>query len=159
MIKLFEKKSKRGITLVESAIAVVLLGFVATGVLTMLTASGTKIFQLSDKSAAYAEATQQMDLVISVLSNSKPDSNHPYILQGTGNVDTVELKSALGLDGSTRLVVSPSVYPEGEGKALTSTLIRGWYLTLEYQNVTVKAFASNSKGEFDGIPAKGGQDS
>ena len=47
MKKLLPKKSKRGVTLVECVIAVVLLGLLAVGVLNLLTAGGTKIAALS----------------------------------------------------------------------------------------------------------------
>lgn len=148
MSKLFQKNSKRGITLVESVIAVVLLGFAATGILTMLVVSGTKIFQLGSQSSAYAEATQQMDLVISAISNAQAQTS-TYIEPSTGDLKISALKSAVGIDADTQITAAAELYERFEGEASTPSKIRGWQLTLTYKGATVKAFASNTKGVFD----------
>ena len=154
-MKLMQKKNKKGITLVESVIAVVLLGFAATGILTMLIAGGTKIFQIGDDSSAYAEATQRLDRAISAISNSREladDDNIPLSEKEYG-LALSSLNSLLDYDASEgnadeySLTATPALYDESEG--VKDSNIRGWYLTLTYQGVTVKGFASNSKGDFD----------
>lgn len=138
MNKFLPKKSKRGITLVESVVAVVVLGILVTGILTLLTTGGIKIQEISGESATYAKACQKMDLVISALSNG----SDTYITDDTLNVDN--LKSCLDFDDADVDITAKSVNYEGE-----SGKVRGWYLTLTYQDVTVQGFASNSKGVFD----------
>lgn len=137
MNKFLPKKSKRGITLVESVVAVVVLGILVTGILTLLTTGGIKIQEISGESATYAKACQKMDLVISALSNG----SETYITDDT--LDVNALKSCLRF-GDDVDIDADSVEYEGE-----SGKVRGWYLKLTYQDVTVQGFASNSKGVFD----------
>lgn len=149
MRKLLPKKSKKGITLVESVVAVVLLAMFAIGVLTLLTSGGVKIQEISKDAAAYAEATQKLDLAISAISNGSSDSGYIKKTEASG-VTTYSLvvdgdtglKSVLGLDDVT-IIASPEPYPGVSGS------VRGWYLELTYNGVTVKGFASNSEGVFD----------
>lgn len=137
MNKFLPKKSKRGITLVESVVAVVVLGILVTGILTLLTTGGIKIQEISGESATYAKACQKMDLVISALSNG----SDTYITDDTLNVTA--LKSCLGFGDDVVITAEPVDYEGESGK------VRGWYLELKYQDVTVQGFASNSKGVFD----------
>lgn len=160
MKKLFQKKSKKGITLVESVIAVVLLGFAATGILTMLTVSGTKIFQLGNSSAAYADATQVLDMAISAISNA-PSSDSAFINQATGELNDSSLKSTLQellkdngnedlrFDKLTITSTKDLYEAPQNGETQSSRHIRGWYLTVTYKRVTVTGFASNTEGAFD----------
>lgn len=143
-MKAFLKKSKQGITLVESVIAVVLLGFAATGILSMLIASGTKIFNIGGESAAYAEATQKMDLVISAISNGSTD----YFDTNTGDLIIDDLMAVFGdeMDGVT---LEKNVCKFDNALEVSSSNIRGWYLTLKYKGATVEAFASHTEGAFD----------
>ena len=144
MRKLLPKKSKKGITLVESVVAVVLLAMFAIGVLTLLTSGGVKIQEISKDAAAYAEATQKLDLAISAISNGAyidKDSATDFVSLKDG-----DLKTYLGLDASDALTGTHELYQSGDP---TSTNVRGWYLELTYNGVTVKGFASNSEGVFD----------
>ena len=89
-----------------------------------------------------------MDLVISAISNGSSD----YIVgETTGEVETVSLKldvlkSTLNLTDVTITAV-PDLYDTAI--PATKANLRGWYLTLTLNGVTVKAFASNSEGVFD----------
>ena len=150
MMKVFQKKSKKGITLVESVIAAVVLGFAATGILTMLIFGGTKIFQIGSESNAYAEATQRMDQVIAAVSNgfatNTTVANALYDDTLSEGLSTDVLNNFLGFDTDAEdgysLTAKAKEYGEGAG-------IQGWYLTLTYKDVTITAYASNSKGVFD----------
>lgn len=138
MNKFLPKNSKRGITLVESVVAVVVLGILVTGILTLLTTGGIKIQEISGESATYAKACQKMDLVISAISNG----SETYITDDTLNVNA--LKSCLDFDDADVDIIAEPVSYEGRPGT-----VRGWYLELKYQDVTVQGFASNSKGVFD----------
>lgn len=160
MRKFLQKKSKKGITLVESVIAVVLLGFAATGILTMLTVSGTKIFQLGSNSAAYADATQVLDMAISAISNAPSDSSD-FIDPTNGNLKDDDLKSMLkellkdnGNEdlrfNKLTITSTKNLYAEPQnGESQGPRHIRGWYLTVTYKGATVTGFASNTEGAFD----------
>ena len=149
-MKLLQKKSKKGITLVESVIAVALLGFAATGILTMLVASGTKIFQIDNESSSYAEATKRLDMVISAISNTAPQqgSSSDYY-EDDGTLDPAALNAALGFTEENELiykfVAAPAEFPDDS----PSYSIRGWYINITYKSATVTGFASNSRGVFD----------
>lgn len=147
-MKALMKNSKQGITLVESVIAVVLLGFAATGILSMLVASGTKIFQISGESSDYAEATLRMDQVVAAVSNGF-ESNRDV---------ADDLYSDAALEGLSIPTLNDFLgYTDGEnGYSLTAraekygdNIIKGWYLTLKYGTATVTGYASNTKGVFD----------
>lgn len=137
MNKFLPKNSKRGITLVESVVAVVVLGILVTGILTLLTTGGIKIQEISGESATYAKACQKMDLVISALSHG----SDTYIDAATDTVKVDSLISCLSLGDDVAITATPDNYDSGK--------VRGWYLELKYQDVTVQGFASNSEGVFD----------
>lgn len=140
MNKFLPKNSKRGITLVESVVAVVVLGILVTGILTLLTTGGIKIQEISGESATYAKACQKMDLVISAISNGSDSYIHDNAL------DVNALISGLSL-GDVTIAQTADLYDASA--SATDDNIRGWYLKLTYQDVTVQGFASNSKGVFD----------
>ena len=166
MKNLLPKKSKRGVTLVECVIAVVLLGLLAVGVLNLLTAGGTKIAQLSKESADQAAATQKLDLAISAISNGSDVYIKKLTKTVNGNdvtycyLDTAGLKSALGLGDNVAIIADFSLYDgnivetiDDDGTLITETLadgtqiplsqplleIRGWYLTLTYKGQSPKS--------------------
>ena len=56
MMKFLPKKSKKGITLVESVFAVVILAMLTIGILSLLTAGGAKIAKISQESNVYSQA-------------------------------------------------------------------------------------------------------
>lgn len=146
MRKLLPKKSKKGITLVESVVAVVLLAMFAIGVLTLLTSGGVKIQEISKDAAAYAEATQKLDLAISAISNGSSEyidttDESDWDLNAADN-----LKSTIGVDD---VVFERVFYKVGSPQDKTASNVRGWYLELTFNGVTVKGFASNSEGVFD----------
>lgn len=142
-------KSKKGITLVESVIAVVVLAMLATGVLTMLTAGGTKIAQISQESSSHAVATQQLDLAISAISNGS--SAYLVTREEAGStlvdLDVNALKTTIGLDGEVAIVATVDLHDDLS--AATNANVRGWYLELTYRGATVNGFASNTRGVFD----------
>lgn len=149
MMNLFPKKSKKGITLVESVFAVVILGIFATGILTLLTSGGVKIQQISDEASAYTEATQKLDMVISAISNGSSDYIDKNVDEATGET-IVSLKANETLAemlGVTAFSSRLDVYDDDVG--LIPSNIRGWYLELTYEGAAVKGFASNSEGVFD----------
>ena len=137
----FMPKSKKGVTLVESVFAVVILGILAIGIISLLTAGGQKIFQISNESKAHSQAVQKLDMVISAISNG----SESYITKDPTvslNVDT--LKSTLGL-GDVSITATPALYSGTTDYSKDN--FRGWYLT--YNGATVNGFASNSEGDFD----------
>lgn len=152
----FPKKSKRGVTLVESVIAVVVLGIFATGILTLLTSGGTKILETSQESAAYAQATQKLDFVIAAISNGSDeyveydagaDGASPKVKglkQDALSAKEITLISTYGTkeDGTVGTAEGADLYDQ-------ITTIRGWYLSLTYEGQTVTGFAANAEGVFD----------
>ena len=178
MKNLLPKKSKKGITLVETVIAVVVLAILTTGILSLMTAGGRKILLLSNEASDQAAAAQQLDLVIAAISNgdSRTEVN-PYILKET--YDEVnycclyinELFNVLGLEeDNVTLVATIDLYDSTDNRTISKSVtvgeenvtmtlypvnnVRGWYLELTYKDatakgVTVKGFVSNSEGVFD----------
>lgn len=150
MMNLLPKNNKKGVTLVESVFAVVILGIFAIGILTLLTSGGTKIQQISHEASVYTEATQKMDMTLSAISNGSSE----YIEEVTsGGVTTVtlnisDLQAALGFDTS-EVTITPTLELYDASAAATPSNVRGWYLELTYNGATVKGFASNSGGVFD----------
>ena len=146
MMKFLPKKSKKGVTLVESVLAVVVLAMFATGILTLLTAGGTKILKISDESAAYVEAGQKMDLVLSAVSNG----SDVYIIEnastGILSLDISNLKTTLGLT-DVEITAEADLYDSSV--AAIKSNVRGWYLEMTYQDATVTGFTSNTQGVFD----------
>ena len=150
MMKLFPKNSKKGVTLVESVFAVVILGIFAIGILTLLTSGGTKIQQISKEASAYTEATQKLDMAMSAISNGS--SNYIVETEAAGvttvTLDVSGLQTALGFD-TTAVTITQEIELYDAAAAATPSNVRGWYLTLTYKGATVKGFASNSGGVFD----------
>ena len=148
--KLLPKSGKRGVTLVEAVMAVVVLTMFATGVLTLLTTGRTKIAETNQAANAHAAATQKMDAVIATISNGGP-----YLAEGTdaaGNptfaLDLATLKTNLGYDASLNLTIH-EIDLYDDSLPATKDNIRGWYLKLTHDGATVTGFASNTQGVFD----------
>ena len=143
MMKIFTKKSKKGITLVESVFAVVILAILTIGIISLLTAGGVKIFQISSEAGAYSQAVQKMDMIISAISNGSASyiTTDPVV-----ELDVDALKTTLGLT-DVEIDETPVLYDSSEGATVSN--FRGWYLTVTYGGATVKGFASNSEGVFD----------
>ena len=169
MKRVFMRKSKQGITLVESVIAVVVLGIFAAGVLSMLSSSGSKIFRIRGESTAYAEATQQLDLAISAISNGSDsflDKLTDPASGGAAGGATEETTPAI----ATKCRLKLSGLPLKEGASISAKValydssalvpcdgvtyhdisnVRGWYITITYKGASVSGFASNTEGVFD----------
>lgn len=157
-MKILPKKSKQGITLVESVIAVVVLGIFATGIMTLLTAGGVKIKKISNESSAYAEAVQMMDMAISAISNGS--SNYlveveeagTTVLRMDGDALKTAIETSLGTTleiDLTKVDIDAEIALYDESEAATPSNVRGWYLTLTYHGAEVTGFASNTQGVFD----------
>ena len=155
MMNLFPKKSKKGVTLVESVFAVVILAIFAVGILTLLTSGGAKIQKISHEASAYTEATQKLDMVISAVSNGSSEYIVVDEAASTVYLDVANLKTTLGFDSSVKITdmdnqegqLIPTLYETGEPATVSN--VRGWYLKLTYNGATVSGFASNSGGVFD----------
>lgn len=138
------KKSKKGVTLVESVFAVVILSILVIGIMSLLTAGSVKIHQVSNESNVHALAVQKLDMVISAISNGSTT----YIKTDPAvELDCSKLADALGFGNDVQIDDEIDLYdPEGGETVLNC---RGWYLTLTYKGATVMGFASNSEGVFD----------
>ena len=161
MMKRFKMdKSKKGITLVESIFAVVILGILTIGIVALLASGGAKIIQISNEANAHAQAVQKMDQLIAAISNGcgvvKTEANgavsYSLIIKDAivdPNAPTepdaenpqVGLITSLGFENVEIAEPTPTYHLDGT--------LRGWYLSLTYHGVTVNGFASNSKGAFD----------
>ena len=147
MTKLIQK-SKKGVTLVEAMFAVVILGILTVGIVSMLTVGGQKIYQISHESIAHNQAVKRLDMVISAISNG----SNEYILTESEtevvSLDAVKLLTTLKISDNTTLIADPAVYDE-TSPDYSKNNFRGWYLELTYNGKTVTGFASNSEGDFD----------
>ena len=173
MKKVFMRKSKKGITLVESVIAVVVLGIFATGILSLLSSSGSKIFRIRNESTAYAQATQQLDLVISAISHGSDsflEKQYETPAEGTGGNAAGDTEGESTPAVATKCRLKLSGLPLEEGASISAKValydsttliacdgvtyhdiakVRGWYITLTYKGASVSGFASNTEGVFD----------
>lgn len=136
------KNSKKGVTLVEAVLALVILALIAAAVFSLFTAGNGTIATNSAKAAAYAEAVQKMDYLIAAISDNAAICSDPI----TGELSVVQVKTAFP-DGDlydAEITAEVSLYdpslPQQPGN------IRGWYLTLTYKGVTLKGFTSLVKG-------------
>lgn len=150
-MKVLIKESKKGITLVESMIAVALLAIAVTGILSMMVVSGTKIFNIRGEASDYAEATVRMDRVIAAISNGYTTNAEVGELfnSTTGALSVSKLNEFLQYNesGYSLQAVAENIYDKDNPAMVVS--IRGWYLTLTYETATVTGYASNTKGVFD----------
>ena len=144
MMKIFKVKSKKGITLVETVFAVVILAMLAIGIIPLLTAGGVKISEISQESNVHSQASQKLDLVIAAVSNGYGtvvmESEGVYTLDLTADDEEGEATTAIDLDGVT-VVATPEVHDDNT--------LRGWYIELTYNGVKLHGFASATEGVFD----------
>ena len=153
----FMKKTKKGVTLVESVFAVVILSILTIGIISLLTAGGVKIFQISSESAAYSAAVQKMDLLIASISNGSSD----YIVFQPGESDAERscrlnisgIENKLGVTVVTKNSKTRVSTYDNTAKDLADLVpilnVRGWYITIVCNGIEVSGFASNSEGVFD----------
>lgn len=157
----FLNKSKKGVTLVESVFAVVILAIITVGIITLLTAGSINIFAISKESSVYSETVKKMDLLIASISYSSED----YVVYTENEgIITCTLKPAADIASMLQVDSVTYVVDRYNGETDELNNVRGWYLTIsnDYDNpnpeadddekiltVTVKGFASNSKGVFD----------
>lgn len=151
MMKLF-KKSKKGITLVESVFAVVILSILTVGIITLLTTGGVKIFEISQEADAYSEAVQKADRLLAAISNGygeiSPTNNKVFTLPANQNFD---ISNVVEIRPSTETFGSVDDEP------------RGWYITMQFgaasegasegdagnSGFKITFFVSNTRGAFD----------
>lgn len=148
--KLLPKSGKRGVTLVEAVMAVVVLTMFATGVLTLLTTGRTKIAETNRAANAHAAATQKMDAVIATISNGGFTADDGSLRWDDFVVESTSypgIKSTVGFTGVTLDYCEASLYNESAEPSISN--VRGWYLKLTYDGATVTGFASNTQGVFD----------
>ena len=156
MMKL-PRNNKRGITLVEVMVGVLVLSLFALGILSLLIYNNQAVSDSAIKKADNSAAIQKLDTIIAAVSYG--DDSGFVIYDGEGKE-----KKATGLDdqklaqliGVARedLNISADRYDN----ANPSSLIRGWYITLYYKvtrgeetvETVVKGYAANTKGAFDG---------
>lgn len=164
MRNLLPKKNKKGITLVETVIAVVVLAILAIGILSLMSAGGRKILHLSNEASDQAFAAQQLDLVIAAVSNGD-DQYLKKVTKVTESgettccyLDVSALKTALSLDDKVQLATKFALYDgsivstvNDDGSLKTEIVggtakqisypvknVRGWYIVLTYKNASAK---------------------
>ena len=161
MRNMFVKKSKKGITLVESVFAVVILATLTIGVITLLTSGGVKIQEISNEADAYSQAVQKMDLIISAVSNGS--SKYIVTRDSIVELDVDKLMGTLGYteEDLSNVGLTATIDRYDPAEAATNLNVRGWFLELtvtypdpndrddHVSTVTVKGFVSNSEGVFD----------
>ena len=152
MTNIFTKKNKKGMTLVESVLAVVILSILVIATLSLLTAGGVKILNIFDDTNAHNQAVQKMDMIISAISNGSSNYITDDEINHTATLNENALLSMLGLsteanNGNLQFSATPEIIPPKSEDE--DPFFRGWYLTLTYKGATVTAFASNTKGDFD----------
>ena len=144
-MRIFKLKSKKGITLVESVFAVVILAILPTGILSLLTAGGVEIEKMSQQSNAYSQASQKLDLVIAAVSNGygqavlNDEGIYTLDLSAAGDEED-ESAGTIDLDDVT-VVATPELHDDNS--------LRGWYLEVTYMGITLEGFASDTEGVFD----------
>ena len=144
-MRIFKLKSKKGITLVESVFAVVILAILTTGILSLLTAGGVEIEKMSQQSNAYSQASQKLDLVIAAVSNGygqavlNDEGIYTLDLSAAGDEED-ESAGTIDLDDVT-VVATPELHDDNS--------LRGWYLEVTYMGITLEGFASDTEGVFD----------
>ena len=144
MRNIYKLKSKKGITLVESVFAAVILAALTIGIIPLLTAGGVKISEISKEANAHSQASQKLDLVIAAISNGYGevvvDDAGAYSLDLSASDEEGETAPAIDLEGVT-VVATPELFPDGS--------LRGWYIELTSKGVTLSGFASDTEGVFD----------
>lgn len=149
MTKLIQK-SKKGVTLVEAMFAVVILGILTVGIVSMLTVGGQKIYQISHESIAHNQAVKRLDMVISAISNGSNEYIFTDPETEVVSLNAVTLLTTLKISDNTTLIADPALYVYDETPPdYSKNNFRGWYLELTYNGKTVTGFASNSEGDFD----------
>lgn len=140
----FMKKSKQGVTLVESVFAVVILGILTIGILSLLTAGGAKIIKISQEADVYSQASQKLDLVIAAISNGYGKVEE----SGEGEF-SLDLSVSGEAGATTETIDLTGVTIVATADTHGDNTLRGWYLDLTYKGVTLHGFASETEGVFD----------
>lgn len=151
------RNSKKGVTLVETVLAVVVLSMFAIGVLSLLTSGRTMITKTTEKSEAYAIATQKMDLLISTISNTSLETEEgaedsffnitPDV--ALGDLLSLKEEKVAEITGIAKENISIDVATYDGTDVNTLENVRGWYISFPYEGVTVSGFASYTQGVFD----------
>ncbi len=150
-MKIFSSKNKKGVTLVEVVFGAVILAFFATGVLSLLISANNSIDKNYEKSFALSAASQKLDIAITLLSGG---TEAGYLIESgedeekTWTPDFDKLAAYLETDESG-LVLEPDNRIIEDGAGNQREVVRGWKITLTYNGVTVKGYASNTQGAFN----------
>ena len=132
------RNNKKGITLVESVLALAILVLIAVAVFSLFTAANSFIAGSGGETAAYAESVQKMDFLIAAVSDSGALCSDPI----TGELSVKQVKEALSDTGLYDAEISARVSLYDPSLPQQPENIRGWYLTLTYQGMTLQGFAS-----------------
>ena len=132
------KNSKRGVTLVESVLALAILALIAVALLSLFTAGNSAIADRNSKAAAYAEAVQKMDFLIAAVSNNADICSDP--VTGELSADIVKQAFPDGNLHAAEITAEVSLYDPSLPQYPNN--IRGWYLTLTYKGVTLTGFTA-----------------
>ena len=160
MMNLLPKKSKKGITLVESVIAVVCLAILTIGIISLLSTGSAKIVTTGHESANMSEATEMLDFTISAISNGSLETTKSST---GGEIAAIVVLSDAEMNALLEEAVDDAF---SRSVTVTSTIsyhdpdmninyrdesanVRGWYIKLTWNGVTVRGFASNTEGVFD----------
>ena len=137
--------NKKGVTLVESVLALAILALVAVALLSLFTTGSTAVSAESNRAAAYATAVQKMDFLMAAVSDCGASCADPI----SGELSVAQLKAALpqGSLHNTEITAKVSLYDTSLPSRLEN--VRGWYLTLTYQGVMLDGFTSYTREVFE----------
>lgn len=144
-MKQYLANSKKGITLVESVLALAILALVGVALLSLFTTGSTAISAESNQAAVYAAAVQKMDFLMAAVSDCGASCADPI----SGELSAAQLKEALPQGGlhDAEITAQVSLYDTSLPPRLDN--LRGWYLTLTYQGVTLNGFTSYTREVFE----------
>lgn len=138
------KNNKKGVTLVESVLALAILALLAVAVFSLFTTGNSAIAKGRSEVAAYAEAAQKMDFLIAAVSDSAALCSDPI----TWELSAEQIKEAFPHAGLHDAEISAQVSLYDPTLPRQPENIRGWYLILTYKGVTLSGFTSYGKEVF-----------
>jgi len=145
--KMLPRNSKKGLTLIEIVFGVVVLSIITLGIITALTTANTKIVKNKKESVAHTEATQMLDAVISAISHGGYETAAQIL--DTNNGVMKELFGS-GCDATLTIIGGDTKYTYAKAvEGGNVDVIMGWLVQIEYDGITVRGYASNTKGAFD----------
>lgn len=138
------KNNKKGVTLVESVLALAILALLAVAVFSLFATGDVAITRSRGKAGVYAEAAQKMDFLMAAVSDSADLCADPitWELSAEQIRDLFPHVDLYGAEISAQIsLYDPDLPRQPEN-------IRGWYLTLTYKGVTLNGFTSYGKEVF-----------